>query len=313
MRACRATVPCAARGDSHFHAPAIEGSRRTAESNCPFRSKRSAFITLVQAATKSCHELLARIGGRIDFRQARAAASSSRRRGRCASPSTSPRRSCGRCRRRPRRRVVDLLPRRAHVEQVDEEVVGELARPVGEDAVLRAAVVGAEHAQAADQHGHLRRAEAEQLGAVDQQLLGRHAEADLRDSCGSRRPWARAARSCRRRSAPRVASPRPAGERHGDVVAGVLRRLLDRRPSRRARSGRRARPCRRNRPGCAHRPSTLASSAGSLTSQSFCGARRMRAPLAPPRLSEPRKVEAEAQAVLTSWPTREARLARSSP
>jgi hypothetical protein len=43
--------------------------------------------------------------------------------------------------------------------------------------------------------------------------------------------------------------------------------------------------------------STLASFFGSLTSQSFCGARRMRAPLAPPRLSEPRKVEADAQAV----------------
>jgi hypothetical protein len=36
--------------------------------------------------------------------------------------------------------------------------------------------------------------------------------------------------------------------------------------------------------------STLASSAGLLASQSFCGARRMRAPLAPPRLSLPRKV-----------------------
>ena len=46
--------------------------------------------------------------------------------------------------------------------------------------------------------------------------------------------------------------------------------------------------------------STRASSAGWLTSQSFCGARRMRAPLAPPRLSLPRKVEAEAQAVVTS-------------
>jgi phage tail tape-measure protein len=42
-------------------------------------------------------------------------------------------------------------------------------------------------------------------------------------------------------------------------------------------------------------------SAGSLTSQSFCGARRMRAPLAPPRLSLSRKVEAEAHAVETSW------------
>ncbi|WDT75581.1 MAG: hypothetical protein MPW16_20220 [Candidatus Manganitrophus sp.] len=47
--------------------------------------------------------------------------------------------------------------------------------------------------------------------------------------------------------------------------------------------------------------STLASSAGLLTSQSFCGARRMRAPLAPPRLSVPRKVAADAQAVETSW------------
>ena len=35
----------------------------------------------------------------------------------------------------------------------------------------------------------------------------------------------------------------------------------------------------------------------------FCGARRMRAPLAPPRLSEPRKLEAEAQAVETSADT----------
>jgi hypothetical protein len=40
--------------------------------------------------------------------------------------------------------------------------------------------------------------------------------------------------------------------------------------------------------------------AGWLTSQSFCGARRMRAPFAPPRLSVPRKVAAEAQAVPTS-------------
>ena len=36
-----------------------------------------------------------------------------------------------------------------------------------------------------------------------------------------------------------------------------------------------------------------------FTAQSFCGARRMRAPLAPPRLSDPRKVLADAQAVST--------------
>ena len=43
--------------------------------------------------------------------------------------------------------------------------------------------------------------------------------------------------------------------------------------------------------------------AESLTSQSFCGARRMRAPLAPPRLSVPRNVAADAHAVATSWAT----------
>src|SRR5208283_2129630 len=60
--------------------------------------------------------------------------------------------------------------------------------------------------------------------------------------------------------------------------------------------------------------STLASSAGWLTSQSFCGARRIRAPFAPPRLSEPRKVDADAQAVDTNWDTDspEARILRLS-
>src|SRR5271157_4194898 len=46
--------------------------------------------------------------------------------------------------------------------------------------------------------------------------------------------------------------------------------------------------------------STFLSLGGWLTSQSFCGARRIRAPFAPPRLSEPRNVDADAQAVETS-------------
>ncbi len=45
--------------------------------------------------------------------------------------------------------------------------------------------------------------------------------------------------------------------------------------------------------------STFAKRAGSLDTQSFCGARRMRAPLAPPRLSVPRKLAAAFQAVET--------------
>jgi hypothetical protein len=51
---------------------------------------------------------------------------------------------------------------------------------------------------------------------------------------------------------------------------------------------------------CSKVCSTLACSAGSLTSQSFCGVRRIRAPLAPPRLSVPRKLAADAHAVETS-------------
>ena len=50
-------------------------------------------------------------------------------------------------------------------------------------------------------------------------------------------------------------------------------------------------------------PARVLSWAGWLTSQSFCGLRRMRAPLAPPRLSEPRNVDADAQAVETSCGT----------
>ena len=46
--------------------------------------------------------------------------------------------------------------------------------------------------------------------------------------------------------------------------------------------------------------STFANCLGWLASQSFCGAKRMRAPLAPPRMSEPLKVEADAHAVLTN-------------
>src|SRR6202020_956912 len=45
---------------------------------------------------------------------------------------------------------------------------------------------------------------------------------------------------------------------------------------------------------------TFARTRGWFTSQFFCGSRRMRAPLAPPRLSEPRKEAAAAHAVDTS-------------
>ena len=66
------------------------------------------------------------------------------------------------------------LPLRAHIEQVDEEVVGQRPRPLGEDAVGGAPGVGAEHAQAADQNRHLRRRQPHQLRLVHQRLLRRH-------------------------------------------------------------------------------------------------------------------------------------------
>ena len=44
-------------------------------------------------------------------------------------------------------------------------------------------------------------------------------------------------------------------------------------------------------------------SIGLLASQSFCGANLILAPFAPPLLSDPLKVEAEAQAVFTSCET----------
>ena len=72
--------------------------------------------------------------------------------------------------------VLARLPSRAHVEQVDEEVVGELARPIGEDAVPRPAGIGAERPHAAEQHRHLRRRQRQQLRPIDQDALERHLE-----------------------------------------------------------------------------------------------------------------------------------------
>jgi hypothetical protein len=46
--------------------------------------------------------------------------------------------------------------------------------PLGEDAVRGLPGVGAQHAQAADEHRHLGRGQRQQLRLVDQQLLGRH-------------------------------------------------------------------------------------------------------------------------------------------
>src|SRR3989339_1082828 len=54
------------------------------------------------------------------------------------------------------------LPRRAHVEQVHEEVVGQRPGPPGEDAERGLPVVRIQDAQTAHEHGHLGSAESQQ-------------------------------------------------------------------------------------------------------------------------------------------------------
>ena len=66
------------------------------------------------------------------------------------------------------------LPRRAHVEQVHEEVIGERLWPLGEDAVLGLSEVGVQDSHAANEDRHLRRRQRQQLRPIDQQFLGRY-------------------------------------------------------------------------------------------------------------------------------------------
>ncbi len=75
--------------------------------------------------------------------------------------------------------VRSRLPRRAHVEQVHEEVVGQRLRPLGEDAVLGSSGVGLQDAHAAHEHRHFGRGQGQQLRLVHQQRLGRDGVAGL--------------------------------------------------------------------------------------------------------------------------------------
>ena len=68
------------------------------------------------------------------------------------------------------------MPLHAHISQVDEEIVGQLAGLPGEDTMLRATIVGTQHAQAANQDGHLRRTQGEQLCLVHKHFFSRDGE-----------------------------------------------------------------------------------------------------------------------------------------
>ena len=68
--------------------------------------------------------------------------------------------------------VARGLPLGAHVEKVHEEVVGKLAGLLGEDTGAGAVPVGVEHAETANQSGHLGRGQGEEVCLVDEELLG---------------------------------------------------------------------------------------------------------------------------------------------
>src|SRR6187402_1826524 len=57
----------------------------------------------------------------------------------------------------PFERISGGLPAGVHVQQIDEEVIGQRGRRLREDTIQRLSRIGAEHAQATDQHGQLGR------------------------------------------------------------------------------------------------------------------------------------------------------------
>ena len=118
------------------------------------------------------------------------------------------------------------LPRRAHVEQIHEEVIGERLRPLREDAVLGPSEVGLQDAHAAKENRHFGSGQCQQLRLVNQQLLCRYAvfgfevvaeavRLRLEDSEGGRIGLLLRDIHASRR------------EGNGHIVAGILRRLLD--------------------------------------------------------------------------------------
>ena len=113
------------------------------------------------------HELLLRVGAGIDFRegaqlrvrtkdQVDAGAGPFELAGLAVAPLVHAVRGSGR------------VPLRAHVEQVDKEVVRERLGMFGEDAVLRFPEVGIQDAHAADERGHLGSGEPQQLRPIQQ-------------------------------------------------------------------------------------------------------------------------------------------------
>ena len=249
-------------------------------------------------------ELLLRVVAARRPRRAPAARSSSRRPGRPRLPVhlTAPWRRRG-PRTSPRRRrvAVHVVPRSSRFTK--KSLVSDAGRSVRTPSV-RPPGVRAQHPQAADEHGHLRGAQGRAGSPGRRRRYSAGAGGPCRGSCGSRRRSARARANDSTSVCSCVASVRPGVNGTVDVV----RRRPAAACSTAARAGEHDQVGQRDLlAACAalnvllDRPrgsrSTVASWSGSLTSQPLCGSSRIRAPLAPPRLSLPRNVDADAHAV----------------
>ena len=189
--------------------------------------------------------------------------------------------------------VIESLPLRAHVQQVDEEIIRQLAWFLGQHAMLAACGIDVDGTQAADQHGQLGRSQRQQLGLVDQQGFGRRREAALQVVAETVSLGLQVLERFHIGLLLRgVAAAR--GERHGDLHACIGCRFFNA-----GVAGQHDQVGQRDAIvtisslvelalDAFQHAQHLASCSGWLTCQSFCGARRMRAPLAPPRISEPR-------------------------
>ena len=124
--------------------------------------------------------------------------------------------------------ALDRLPFRAHVEQVDEEVVGQRSRPLGEHAVLGAAGIGAKDTQAADQN---RESQARSASATARGRPGLLGLEHLLAAGVIAEPVSGRLERLERLDVGFILRSVHAARREGNlhVLAGVLRRLLDRR------------------------------------------------------------------------------------
>ena len=212
--------------------------------------------------------------------------------------------------------AVGRAPRDGGVEEGHEELVGQLAGVLGEDTLVAAVPVGVESAQTAEQDDSLGDVQSKQLRPVDEHVLGADAVSTVAvvaeavgerlevlerlgvslflGSVGATRcEW----HGCAGRLLQSSDTSKDDQVGHRDLLVRAVEVLLDL-----LQSGEHLAELTWVVDLCVDvsKGSNVPSLEQVLTSQFFCGSRRIRAPLAPPRLSPPRNVEALAKATLMS-------------